>query len=78
MITYIYNNVKRAVFYLLLAPVSLLLFSCMDNDWDIPGTDGSEFGNQAVTETNLVSIAQLKQKYATVIYHPDQRRGDGQ
>lgn len=69
MITYIYNNVKRAVFFLLLAPVSLLLFSCMDNDWDIPGTDGSEFGNQAVTETNLVSIAQLKQKYATVIYN---------
>ena len=69
MITYIYNIVKRAVFYLLLAPVSLLLFSCMDNDWDIPGTDGSEYGNQAVTETNLVSIAQLKQKYATVIYN---------
>ena len=69
MITYISNNVKRAVFYLLLAPVSLLLFSCMDNDWDIPGTDGSEYGNQAVTETNLVSIAQLKQKYATVIYN---------
>ena len=69
MITYIYNNVKRAVFYLLLTPVSLLLLSCMDNDWDIPGTDGSENGNQAVTETNLVSIAQLKQKYATVIYN---------
>ena len=69
MITYIYNNVKRAVFYLLLTPVSLLLLSCMDNDWDIPGTDGSEYGNQAVTETNLVSIAQLKQKYATVIYN---------
>lgn len=69
MITYIYNNVRRAVFYLLLAPISLLLLSCMDNDWDIPGTDGSEFGNQTVTETNLVSIAQLKQKYATVIYN---------
>lgn len=69
MITYIYNNVKRAVFYLLLTPVSLLLLCCMDNDWDIPGTDGSEYGNQAVTETNLVSIAQLKQKYATVIYN---------
>ena len=67
MITYIYNNVKRAVFYLLLTPVSLLLLSCMDNDWDIPGTDGSEYGNQAVTETKLVSTAQLKQKYATVI-----------
>ena len=41
----------------------------MDNRWDIPGTDGSEFGNEAVAETNLVSIAQLKQKYATVIYN---------
>lgn len=41
----------------------------MDNDWDIPGTDGSEYGNQAVTETNVVTIAQLKQKYATVIYN---------
>ena len=69
MITYIYNNVKRVVLYLLLAPVALLLFSCMDNDWDIPGTDGSEYGNQAVTETNLMTIAQLKQKYATVIYN---------
>jgi hypothetical protein len=41
----------------------------MDNKWDIPGTDGSEYGNQTVAETNLVSIAQLKQRYATVIYN---------
>jgi hypothetical protein len=41
----------------------------MDNDWDIPGTDGSEFGNQAITETNLMTIAQLKQKFASVIYN---------
>lgn len=70
-ITYIYNNVKRGGFYLLLVPVSLLLLSCMDKDWDVPYTDGTEYGNQAVTETNLVSIAQLKQKYASVIYRGD-------
>ena len=44
-----------------------LFISCMDNDWDIPGADGSEFGNQALTETNVMTIAQLKQKHAGVI-----------
>jgi len=39
----------------------------MDNDWDIPGTDGSEYGNAAITESNLLTIAELKQQYALVI-----------
>jgi hypothetical protein len=39
----------------------------MDNGWDIPDTDGSEFGNQAITASNVVSIAQLKMQYAGVI-----------
>lgn len=71
MINYIYNNVRKTIRlgFIYLATVSLLLASCMDNDWDIPSTDGSEFGNQSVTETNVVSIEQLKQKYATVIYN---------
>ena len=56
-------------YYIIIAFVCAIFTGCMDNDWDIPGTDGSEFGNQAVTETNLMSIAQLKQKYATVIYN---------
>lgn len=56
-------------YYIIIAFVCAIFTGCMDNDWDIPGTDGSEYGNQAVTETNLVTIAQLKQKYATVIYN---------
>ena len=64
MITYIYNKVKGVA---MAGVISLLVISCMDGDWDIPGTDGSEYGKEAITETNLVSIAQLKQKYATVI-----------
>ena len=59
---------KHILFYILLLACTIFA-ACMDNDWDIPGTDGSEYGNQAVTETNLVTIAQLKQKYATVIYN---------
>ena len=58
---------KHIHYYIIIAFVSAIFTGCMDNRWEIPGTDGSEFGNEAVTETNLVSIAQLKQKYATVI-----------
>ena len=60
---------KHIHYYIIIAFVSVIFTGCMDNRWEIPGTDGSEFGNEAVTETNLVSIAQLKQKYATVIYN---------
>ena len=73
---------KHIHFYIIIAFVCAIFTGCMDNDWDVPGTDGSEFGNQAipgtdgseygnqaVTETNLMTIAQLKQKYATVIYN---------
>ena len=56
-------------YYIIIAFACAIFTSCMDNDWDIPGTNGSEDGNQAVTETNVVTIAQLKQKYATVIYN---------
>ena len=60
---------KHIHYYIIIAFVCAIFTGCIDNDWDIPGTDGSEYGNQAVTETNPVSIAQLKQKYATVIYN---------
>lgn len=59
----------KHIHYYIITLVCAIFTSCMDNKWDIPGTDGSEYGNQAVSETNLVSIAQLKQRYATVIYN---------
>ena len=59
----------KYIHYYIIALAGILLTGCMDKDWDIPGTDGSEYGNQTVTESNLVSIAQLKQKYSTVIYN---------
>ena len=60
---------KHIHYYIIIAFACAIFTSCMDNKWDIPGTNGSEYGNQAVAETNLVSIAQLKQRYATVIYN---------
>ena len=59
----------KHIHYYIITLVCAIFTSCMDNKWDIPGTNGSEYGNQAVAETNLVSIAQLKQRYATVIYN---------
>lgn len=38
-----------------------------NDDWTIPEMNGNVFGNPNVKETNLVTIAQLKQQYATVI-----------
>lgn len=57
----------KYIHYYIIVLACILMTGCMDNDWDIPGTDGSEYGNQGITETNLVTIAQLKQQYALVI-----------
>lgn len=38
--------------------------ACQDGDWDAPDfSDGVPYGNNALTETNVISIAQLKAKY---------------
>lgn len=47
----------------------LALTSCMDNDWDEPDTTTSPYGNQALKETNVMSIADLKTKYSTVVFN---------
>ena len=48
--------------------VGLLLASCMGAEYAEPNpTDDSPYGNNAIEETNLVTIAQLKAEYATVI-----------
>jgi hypothetical protein len=39
----------------------------MDGDWDEPATDGTEFGNQYIQESNVVTISSLKQQYKAVI-----------
>mgnify|MGYP002623378709 CR=1 FL=1 len=57
----------KHIHYYIIALACILMAGCMDNDWDIPGSDGSEYGNQGITETNLMTIAQLKKQYASVI-----------
>lgn len=42
----------------------VLCASCQDGDWDAPDfADGYPYGNNAITETNVLTISQLKAKY---------------
>lgn len=55
--------------YIMLALACCLFTGCMDDDWDTPSTSALEnaFGNQAITETNVVTISSLKSQYNSVI-----------
>lgn len=51
------NKIKFMAFAL----VSLLFVSCMDGDWDAPDTTPqAAYGNNAITEDNVVTLAQLR------------------
>ncbi|MBQ9560378.1 MAG: hypothetical protein IJ762_10485 [Bacteroidaceae bacterium] len=42
----------------------VLCASCQDGDWDAPDfSDGVPYGNNELTETNVITIAQLKAQY---------------
>lgn len=57
--------------YINAAIVALLccvtLASCMDDDWEDPDTSTSPYGNNSLTETNLVTIAELRSMYSKEI-----------
>lgn len=39
----------------------------MDGDWDEPATDNTLYGNSNIKETNVITIAALKQKYSNEV-----------
>lgn len=41
--------------------------SCMDDDWSDPTGSTPPYGNNAITETNVVTIAELKEMYASAL-----------
>ena len=53
--------------YLKLALLALVAVfattSCMDDDWTDPNSETSPYGNNSIQETNVVSIAELKNTY---------------
>lgn len=48
---------------ILFAIVCTLLASCMGDEYAAPEMDVIPFGNNAITESNVVTIAQLKEKF---------------
>lgn len=52
--------------YIIIALVCIGLSSCMNNDWDTPQT-ANAYGNNSITESNVVTIASLKTTYASAI-----------
>lgn len=61
----------KKIKYIKFAMAALLLGfsmnSCMDDDWDDPTGDVAPYGNNDLQETNVVTIAELKDIYAKAI-----------
>lgn len=52
--------------YILLFLVCIVYTGCMDGDWEAPAASPSPYGNSSIQETNVITIAELKNKYSSV------------
>ena len=58
------KNVK----YIIMACICCMMTACMNDDWDNPGkTTAETFGNNAIEETNVVTIKELKDTYKSTL-----------
>ena len=58
----------KKILYLMMAAACTLITSCMGEGYAEPSETGvAPYGNNELTETNTISISQLKSKYATFI-----------
>ncbi len=65
----------KATYFFLIALVCGLFTSCMDGDWDEPNFNGgAPFGNNSITEHNVISISELIAKYPNVFAGTDQNK----
>ncbi len=67
-------NIKTT--YLLIFALACTLFSsCMNGDWDEPDFNGAApYGNNSLTEQNVITIAELIKKYPNVFASTDQNK----
>ena len=67
------KSIKYLKLFLMTLALGLVTTSCMDDDWKDPTGDTPAFGNNNLVETNVVTIAKLKEMYdltpATVNKH---------
>lgn len=59
----------KTIKYLSMALAAMLATACMDGDWDDPMV--SPYGNNSITDDNIISIAQLKADYPNVFESTD-------
>lgn len=56
--------ILHLTFAILTMGLALVTVACQDGDWDAPDfSNGAPYGNNSITETNVISIAQLKAQY---------------
>lgn len=70
------NTINIKTTYLLIFALACTLFSsCMNGDWDEPDFNGAApYGNNSLTEQNVISIAELIKKYPNVFAPTDQNK----
>ena len=56
-------KIKNIFLTMMLGLAASLMTACMDKDWETPGFEQPPYGNNTLKETNVVSIAELKQMY---------------
>ena len=58
----------KKITYIILACLCCIVTGCKDGDWDNPGkTTAETFGNNALEETNVVTIKELKDMYKSTL-----------
>lgn len=70
------NTINIKTTYLLIFALACTLFSsCMNGDWDEPDFNGAApYGNNSLTEQNVIPIADLIKKYPNVFASTDQNK----
>lgn len=67
-------TMKKKLSYIALALAGVLFASCMGDDYAGARYDETPYGNNALTDGNVISIAALKDKYQSAI-NTDYRDG---
>lgn len=57
------KSVKYIQMIMMALVMGLGLTACMDDDWKAPSGDTPAYGNNTLQEKNVISIAELKEKY---------------
>lgn len=61
------KNIKYIKLAMCALAIGLSVTSCMDEDWNDPTGETSPFGNNELQETNVITIAELKDMYSAAL-----------